>query len=101
MDLEVFRMEDGGEVIHRDGVILAVVYDGYPVELREDGYWATASLLEAVKALCQKRGWPEEAIERMERSVLHFGEPKVKGVGGHDLWGRVPYWDEDEEVQDA
>jgi hypothetical protein len=95
MDLEVFRMEDGGEVIHRDGVILAVVYDGYPVELREDEYWATASLLEAVKALCQKRGWPEEAIAQVERSVLHFGEPKVKGVGGHALWGRVPYWDEE------
>jgi hypothetical protein len=100
MDLEVFRMEDGGEVIHRDGVILAVVYDGYPVELREeDGYWATTSLLKATKALCRRRGWPEEAIERMERSVLHWNAPRVKGVGGHALWGRVPYWEE--EVQDA
>ncbi len=99
MELETFTLEDGLTVIHRDGVVVAVLEDGQPVELREDGCWATVDLIRAVEALCRLRGWPEEAIEELERSVMHRDAPRVKGVGGPGLWGRVPFWDE--EVQNG
>jgi len=93
MDVESFCLSDGYEVIHRDGEVIAIIRDGHSVELREDG-WATIELLAAVKELCRRRGWPEDAISQLELSVLHWNAPRVRGVGGPGLWGRVPYWGE-------
>ncbi|GEM_PF-4110552 len=93
MEVESFELDDRTTAVHRNGEIIAILVDGHPVELREEGF-ATIHLIEAVKELCRLRGWPDEAIAQVEHSVFHWRAPKVHGVGGPGLHGRVPFWSE-------
>jgi len=97
--METLQTEQGWTVVHDDGKVVAVLVGGDPKPLREEGL-ATIYLIEAVKTLCKARAWPEEAIDAVIHSALHFNAPRVHGVGGPGLRGRIFHWKEVHEDAD-
>lgn len=85
MTMQSLTTKNGYEAVCRDGIVIAVLNDGQPVSMREEGL-ATVALMEAVETLCAARGWPDWAVIEIINGCMHG-----RNMG---LYGQILPWDE-------